>query len=130
MKYFQRWAFAAAIFATFCLSAPLSAQTARQMSPVYIDPDNGFVYFLVSNNGSKTISNLFGTVYAYGSPVRPGLWRINNPHAEGMKVSLGAHRPGSAALYRFMVSSDNMDFTNYMLGIDDDSLFFPVRAGR
>lgn len=124
MKKIRHWALLAAIVACFGASSTTQASTAQQLSPVYIDPDHGFIYFLVANNGFKTIKNLFGTVYGYGSPVRRGTWQVNNPHSEGLKVSLGDHRPGSAALYRFMVTRDNMDFTGYRLTIKEESLFF------
>ncbi len=127
MKIVRRWAVFAAITACLGVSSPAQSFTAQQLSPVYVDPDGGFVYFLVQNNGFRTINNLFGTVYGYGSSMRSGMWQVNNPHSQGIKVSLGAHRPGSAALYRFMVAPDNMDFTDFMLKINENSLFFPIR---
>jgi len=130
MKYFHRYAYLAAIVACFGVSSPAQSLTVEQLSPVYVDPDSGFVYFLVKNNGYRTINNLFGTVYGYGSLVRSGTWRVNNQHSQGIKVSLGDHRPGSTALYRFMVTPDNMDFSNFMLKINENSLFFPLRSKR
>lgn len=128
MKIVHRWTVLAAFIACLGVSSTAQSFTAQQLSPVYIDPENGFVYFLVANNGFRTINNLFGTVYGYGSPVRKGTWQVNNPHSEGMKVSLGAHRPGSTSLYRFMVTPDNMDFTSFALKIEEDSLFFPSKV--
>lgn len=130
MKIVRRWAYLAATIACFGFSSTAQSLTAQQLSPVYIDPDNGVVYFLVANNGFKTINNLFGTVYGYGSVARKGVWQVNNPHSQGIKVSLGAHRPGSVALYRFMVTQDNMDFTGYMLQVKEDGLFFPLKIRR
>ena len=83
---------------------------ATQLNPVYIDPHAGFIYFLVLNNGQRTISNLFGTVYGAGSVARRGAYLINNPNTDGIKVSIGAHISGSVAMYRFVVAPDNMDF--------------------
>jgi len=116
----------AAIFAC-AAAAPATAQVlqAQQLTPVYIDPDHGFVYFLVKNNGSTTIHNLFGWVFGFGSPAREGAYLVNNPHSEGLKVSLGPHIPGSVALYRFMAAPDNMDFANYRLLVHKESLRFP-----
>ncbi len=118
----------AAIFAWFALATPVMGQNASQLLPVYLDQQNGFVYFLVQNNGSKTIYNLFGWVYGSGSPSRKGVYLINNPNQEGMKISLGEHVPGSAAMYRFPVTADNMDFTEYRLAVNTLSLRYPTRA--
>lgn len=125
MKKLRIWIVFAAIIATVALSAGHShAFQASPLKPVYIDPENGFVYFLVRNNGVRTIKSLYGRVFGAGSPYRPGVYLLNNPHSGGLKVSLGPHLPGSVAMYRFMISTDRMDFSDYGLLVMDDSLFY------
>lgn len=115
----------AAIIAMIALSTGAAhAFRANPLKPVYIDPENGFVYFLVRNNGIRTIESLYGRVFGAGSPYRPGVHLLNNPHSGGLKVSLGPHQPGTVAMYRFMVSTDRLDFENFGLLIMDDSIFY------
>jgi hypothetical protein len=115
-----------AIFAFPCLS---SAGKAVQLEPVYIDRDNGFVYFLIYNKWDKYINSLYGRVYGYGLPKIHGIMLTNNPHSPGMKVSLGGHVPGSTAMYRFKLPEEMTVFPHYTLVINDDSLFHPTVAG-
>lgn len=112
--------------AIFALPGFSSAQNAVQLDPVYIDRDNGFIYFLVLNRWGKDINSLYGRVYGYGLPKIPGIMLTNNPHSPGMKVSLGGHLPGSSALYRFRLPEEMTVFPHYNLVINDDSLFHPV----
>ncbi|MBI4665381.1 MAG: hypothetical protein HY751_03100 [Nitrospinae bacterium] len=105
---------------------PAMASNARPLDPVYIDRDAGFVYFLVENRWKTDIESLYGWVYGHGSPSVPGVYLSNNPHIQGMKVSLGSHVPGSAALYRFPLRGDSTEFPRYSLAVNDKSLFHPV----
>lgn len=115
--------------AIFAIPNPSSAGKTIQLDPVYIDRDNGFVYFLVQNRWDKNINNLYGWVYGYGLPKIPGVMLTNNPHSPGMKVSLGGHAPGSTAMYRFKVPEEMTMFPHYNLVVNDDSLFHPMTAG-
>lgn len=112
--------------AIFAFPGFVSAGNAVQLEPVYIDRDNGFIYFLVQNMWDKNINNLYGRVYGYGLPKIPGVMLSNNPHSPGMKVSLGGHLPGSSALYRFKLPEEMTVFPHYNLVVNDDSLFHPV----
>jgi hypothetical protein len=109
--------------AIFALPGFASAGNAVQLEPVYIDRDNGFVYFIVQNRWDRDISKLYGWVYGYGLPKIPGIMLTNNPHSPGMKVSLGGHIPGSSAMYRFKLPEEMTVFPQYSLVLNDDSVF-------
>ncbi len=111
-------------------NTPARAQNALQIPPAFIDREHGFTYFLVRNQWSHTVNNIFGSVYGFGSLNFPGLHIINNPHSEGMKVSLGIHYPGSVAMYRFQIPSGRLFFPKYILRINDNSLFYPSGEAR
>lgn len=115
--------------AIFAIPPLSSAGRAIQLDPVYIDRDNGFVYFLVQNRWEKNITSLYGWVYGHGLPKFPGAHLTNNPHSPGMKVSLGGHIPGSTAMYRFKLPEEMTVFPNYNLVINDNSLFHPMATG-
>lgn len=115
-----------AIFAMPSLSV---AANAVQIEPVYIDRDCGFVYFIVQNRWNQSINKLYGWVYGYGLPRISGVMLINNPHSPGMKVSLGGHIPGSAAMYRFKLPEGMTVFPQYTLIVNDDSIFHPMMTG-
>lgn len=115
-----------AIFAMPSLSV---AANAVQIEPVYIDRDCGFVYFIVQNRWNQSINKLYGWVYGYGFPRISGVMLINNPHSPGMKVSLGGHIPGSAAMYRFKLPEGMTVFPQYTLIVNDDSIFHPMMTG-
>ncbi|MGK7345587.1 MAG: hypothetical protein ACNS63_07240 [Candidatus Nitrospinota bacterium M3_3B_026] len=108
---------------------PAMGQSAVQLTPVMVDRAGGFVYFLVMNKGLHTIENLFGWVYGHGAPEAPGAYLVNNPHAQGQKVSLGEHVPGSAAMYRFAVAEAGAFFPRYTLLVSDKSIFHKRRTG-
>jgi len=117
----------------FALCSPGSAQGAMAVADpqlTLVDHDEGYVHFLVYNGWHKTIDSLYGRVYGYGGPERPGLHLVNNPHAQGMKISLGPHLPGSMALYRFMTPKDQTWFHRYTLTINDKSLHHPRKILR
>lgn len=118
---------AALVWAIFSWVAPADAENAVQLTPVYIDRGAGYVYFLVGNRGDRTISNLYGWVYGFGSSERPGAYLLNNPHSQGLKVSLGDHRPGTVAMYRFMTPPEKLLFQNYFLIVQDEGLRHPWR---
>ena len=121
-------AMAAAIFAW---PGHAMGQSAAQLTPVYVDRDGGHIYFLVRNRGVDTIHNLFGWVYGYGARERPGAYLVNNPHAQGLKVSLGDHVPGSVAMYRFTATASLwLYFPAYTLLVSDSSLFHPPGGAR
>jgi len=130
MRWTRFLPLAALTAAIFAWPGHACAQSAVQLTPVFIDKDHGYVYFLVRNRSAETINNLFGWVYGYGSEERPGTHLINNPHAQGMKVSLGDHVPGSVAMYRFMIPENWMNYPRFSLLVADDGLFYPRKAGQ
>lgn len=96
--------------------------------PSYVDPEHGYLYFMIYNAGARQINNVFGWVYGTGSDERPGTHLINDPHAQALKVSLGRHVPGSLGLYQFAVSPDSLIFDSYALVVRDKALRHPARV--
>lgn len=115
--------------AIFAMPALSEASNAVTLEPVYIDRENGYVFFIVQNRWDRDIDKLYGWVYGYGLPRIQGLMLANNPHSPGMKVSLGGHIPGSAAMYRFRLPEEMTAFPHYNLVIHDDSVFHPMMTG-
>lgn len=128
-NFLARFILVAAIIAGG-VNSPAFGQSATQVPPAFIDPDQGFVYFLVLNRWGRTINNVFGRVLGYGLRELPGAHLLNNPHQEGLKVSLGKHIPGSVAMYRFQTPGAWMFFPEYTLLINDHSLFQPRKYQR
>ncbi len=111
-----------AVIIALCVNiAPAQATSAG--TRVFVDRDNGFVYFTVYNNGFATISNLFGYVLGDGNPELPGRRLMNNPNQGGMKVSLGKHYPGTLAMYRFKTLPPFMIYPEYSLFITNGIFF-------
>ncbi len=112
-----------AILAAGVNSPAYGFDAARQIKPVFVDRDQGFVYFIVLNGWEHTINNLFGWVYGHGNA--PNAYLVNNPNREGMKVSIGPHLPGALAMYRFKVPERYIYFPRYALLVMDKSLRYP-----
>jgi hypothetical protein len=115
--------------AIFALPGLSVAENAVQLEPVYIDRDNGYVYFIVQNRWDQDIKKLYGWVYGHGLPKIHGIMLANNPHSPGMKVSLGEHIPRSSAMYRFKLPEEMTVFPHYRLVVNDDSVFHPMTTG-
>lgn len=113
-----------AFFAFSLLFQPsvANAQSAVAVRPVMIDRENGFVMFMVKNNWTDTIGTLFGKVYAYAKAGGGVAAVVNNPNAGAIKISIGEHRPGSYALYRFQIPEDALNYPDYRLYIENLSL--------
>ncbi|MBF0169669.1 MAG: hypothetical protein HQK87_01045 [Nitrospinae bacterium] len=118
-------AMAMAISAGMSLMAPRIAEAAyaKAVPPTLVDRGDGFVYFTVYNGWSHPITNLFGKVYGYGLRGLRGAMLINNPDQAGMKVSIGLHRPGTYALYRFKTPEGWTVFPRYALTLVEENLF-------
>ena len=118
---------AALFFAAGSLLCAPTATAAYAMSvpPSFVDRANGFVYFVVYNGWEHTVDTLFGRVYGYGLPGRPGSYLINSPDQPAMKVSIGVHRPGRVALYRFKVPEGWTRFPRFGLTVGEKQLFYP-----
>ncbi len=102
---------------------PTEAGYAIPASPTLVDRNQGFVYFTVYNAWNQPISRLFGKVYGYGLQGFRSPALINNPDQSGMKVSLGAHLPGTYALYRFKTPVGWTIFPRYALSVAEENIF-------
>ncbi len=124
MHFFRLVGLISAFFAFSLLFHPpgANAQSATAVRPVMVDRENGFVMFVVKNNWSETIGSLFGKVYAYAKAGGGVAAVVNNPNAGAIKISLGEHRPGTYALYRFKVPEDALYYPDYRLYIENLSL--------
>ncbi|MBI5814968.1 MAG: hypothetical protein HZB29_05095 [Nitrospinae bacterium] len=120
MRFKAVFATITAILASYGVS---SASYGEQLAPVYIDREAGYVYFLVQNNWNKPINNLFGWVYGSDPKGREAARLVNNPHQQGMKVSIESHSPGNAGLYRFKIPAEYSAYPEYRLIIQNDSLY-------
>ncbi len=127
VKTFRQLAFASAIIAVLCgneLAEP--GPLALQLNPVYTDVERGYAYFLVRNRWNVPINALYGRIYGYDDQY----YLVNNPNVNGLKVSLGDHVPGSAALYRFKIYLDRKMLSQFSLQVDDRSIFSSSRMIR
>jgi len=122
MKLKVIFAVLVAVFAGYGASF---ASNAAPLEPAYIDRDAGYLYFLVQNNWDKPIKGLFGRVYGYGASGAPNVWYlVNNPHQEGMKISLEEHVPGATGMYRFKIPEDFAGFPRYSLKVENGSVYY------
>ena len=108
------------------------------ISNLYTLPDKtSTIVFKIRNNSTRTISHIFGWVYAYDKePNGKGknFVLLNNPHKGGNIIKGKPHRPGTVSEWSFPLmrepSTANQEI-DYTLRVHSRSIFFAnVESGN
>lgn len=87
-----------------------------------------FIVFKIRNDGTRTISHLFGWVYRYNESPQGAtdFLLMNNPHQSAFLIKGGPHRSGKVAQWRFSLNSIIPPNANerFILRVSPKSVFF------